>query len=392
MARVRGAAAVAGRVLCAAMVAVGVGVGVGWPVEAWAQERRCAQPVEANEHAIAQQLDIADEYAAAHRFATGAGVRVAVIDTGVAAHPDLGEVIDGGNFVPTASQGAFDDCDAHGTIVAGVIAARGGVAGGPRGVAPDAQIIAIKHTSAVAEQDPQGNLGSLAQAIQSALAHDAHVINISVVSCVPAGIAVDLSPLEEALAQAEARGTVVIAAAGNTSPSCQDGNQVFPAHLPTVVGVRALANPYQIADYALSSPHPTLAARGEVPAALHPHGQSHAMGLAQQDAIVPFVGTSFAAPVVSGTAALLKQRHPHASAAEIRQALFDSVDPATGAVDPTRSITTPLMDKCATCVHEGEVVEAVGPAAPLPSLGLWAVAMALVVMAITAAAKQFQRH
>ena len=57
------------------------------------------------------------DYRAAWRFTRGAGQRVAVIDTGVTPHPRLGAVIPGGDYVSTGD--GRDDCDAHGTAVAG---------------------------------------------------------------------------------------------------------------------------------------------------------------------------------------------------------------------------------------------------------------------------------
>lgn len=302
---------------------------------AGAQERRCASAELASHQKVLEELDATDTYRRAHRFATGAGVRVAVIDTGVAAHPGLGHITEAGDFVSEGSHGPTDDCDAHGTIVAGVIAANGtDAASGLIGVAPGAHVITIKQTSALSAQDPQGTLDTLAQAILRALEHDARVINISVVSCVPPGQSVDDALLSEALGAAEAAQAVVVAAAGNESHACAQGHQVFPAHMPTVVAVRSLAHPYFIAEYALSSPNPTLAARGDLHAALHPGGTGIAEGIRNHDGVSPFVGTSFAAPVVSGTVALMLERDPDASAQEIRQRLFAAADPATGAVDP----------------------------------------------------------
>lgn len=307
-----------------------------WGVQvAHAQSRRCAIPAEARELATLVEMDATDPYREAHRLATGAGVNVAIIDTGVAAHPGLDEITEGADLVTEGSNGVTDDCDAHGTIVAGIIAARGDSAsGGLIGVAPGAHIIAIKQTSALSSQDPQGTLDTLAEAIRRAVELDAHIINISVVSCVPTGITVDDAALRGALADAESAQVVVIAAAGNESHACEQGDQVFPAHLPTVVAVRSLAHPYQVADYSLPSPGPSMAARGDLSAALSPSGVGIAEGIVTQDGVSPFVGTSFAAPVVSGTAALMRERDPRASAEETRERLFAAADPSTGAIDP----------------------------------------------------------
>lgn len=123
-----------------------------------------------------------------HSFATGAGVKVAVIDTGVAAHPQL-RVTPGADFVTPEEPDPLRDCDLHGTVVAGVIA------GKDLGVAPDAEIYSIRQTSShyrtpapeneAAEGVGSGTLASLAAAIEDAVNAGAQVINVSVVSCVP---------------------------------------------------------------------------------------------------------------------------------------------------------------------------------------------------------------
>ncbi len=76
----------------------------------------------------------------------GAGQRVAVIDTGVSPHPRLPDVVPGGDYVSTGD--GAQDCDAHGTVVAGIIAA----AADPdvdrfAGVAPEATVISIRQSS-----------------------------------------------------------------------------------------------------------------------------------------------------------------------------------------------------------------------------------------------------
>ena len=67
-----------------------------------------------------------------HNLATGVGVKVAVIDTGVARHPQLNQLAGGADFVTPDTPEPFKDCDAHGTVVAGIIA------GTQTGIAPGA--------------------------------------------------------------------------------------------------------------------------------------------------------------------------------------------------------------------------------------------------------------
>ena len=275
-----------------------------------------------------------------HSFATGAGIRVAVIDTGVADHPQI-RVVPGQDFVTPAEPDPLRDCDLHGTVVAGVIAGR------ELGVAPDAEIYSIRQTSAhYRSPSPQedsagedsdsssGTLATLAAAIEDAVEAKAKVINVSVVSCVPPEAAerVDRSRLDAALARAEDEGVVVVAASGNaTSGGCEKGDVVFPAEGDTVLAVGALETPHDLAGYSLAAP---LSAEGAVPLALAPGG-----GWATAKGDVLFQGTSFAAPLVSGTVALLAQRYPADSAAQLRARVVDSAEPGHGVVDPLTAVT-----------------------------------------------------
>lgn len=81
----------------------------------------------------------------AHKFATGAGVTVAVIDTGVDASPRV-PAEPGGDFVDQAGNG-LSDCDAHGTLTASIIAGRPAPTDGFVGVAPDARLLSLRQTS-----------------------------------------------------------------------------------------------------------------------------------------------------------------------------------------------------------------------------------------------------
>lgn len=312
---------------------------------------QCAVPVPYSAPTPEAALDLAP----AHALATGAGVKVAVIDTGVAPHHRLGGVIDGGDFLGTSdprdavpggtSPGSLLDCDGHGTVVAGVIATRPAPTDDLVGVAPEATIISIRQSSAryrTTDDSPLGTVGTLAGAIHRAVDHQAQVISISVVACVPAETAaqLDTSTLDAALARAEEAGAVVVAAAGNLGTDCGPGSVVYPAHSATVLAVSGYRDPHLIADYSVPVPEqPLLSAQGRIPAGLSPGGEGLASGLQGEQGVVPFEGTSFAAPVVAGTAALLRQRFPYLSAAEIRQRILDSVDPASGAVDPHRALS-----------------------------------------------------
>ena len=304
-----------------------------------AAEDTCALPA----HVADTELPAPDpQLAQLRRFATGAGVRVAVIDTGVAPNPQLRRLIPGVDLVDPESPDPFFDCDSHGTVVAGVIA------GASRGVAPDAEILSIRQTSMRARQPgPQGDAGSLqtlADAVHFALDQRARVINVSVVSCLPPQLAerVDMGPIRAALARAEAEGALVVSAAGNASESCEPGYTVVPAHEPTVLAVGARDGDHSIAAYSMPVPGPFVSAPGLVEAALASDGSGWASGTAgrpgRKDAVQPYLGTSFAAPAVSGAAALLIQRYPHLSPAQLRALIHAAAQPGGAAVDPLAAV------------------------------------------------------
>lgn len=288
---------------------------------AGAQDVACVRPLEAPPSA-AQDREV-------HRLARGEGVRVAVIDTGVAAHPDLGDVEPVADLVSPWAPDPHFDCDGHGTVVAGVI----------RDIAPAAQILSIRQSSGH-YRDAGGSLDTLTQAIHAALDAGARVLNISVVSCLDPAVLLDAAPLHAALQRAEDAGAVVIAAAGNVSAECQPGMVVHPAHEETVLAVAAVdpADPHGLAGYVL--PGAQVAAAGRVPVGLSPTGAGYAVGtVTAQGQEAGFEGTSFAAPVVSGVAALLAERHPFDSAAELRRRLVEAAEPGHGVVDKQATVT-----------------------------------------------------
>ncbi len=164
----------------------------------------------------------------AHRWVTGRGVRVAVIDTGVdREHPDLaGRITLARNFVEHGER-SFSR-DAHGTAVAGVIAARADNAQGIYGVAPEAELLVGKACwHAGSDEAARCSSWTLARAIDFSLGANAQVINLSL-----AGPPDPL--LTRLLATAHGRGVIVTAAAGSSARG-----PAFPASLDSVIAVVA---------------------------------------------------------------------------------------------------------------------------------------------------------
>lgn len=266
---------------------------------------------------------------------SGAGVKVAVIDTGVSEHPLLaGRVISGPDLV-VPGQRSTVDCDGHGTLVAGLIAASPDPSSGFSGVAPEASIVSIRQASSRYELQaddrshrPVGDASTLATAINDAIAAGVGVINISQTGCVPAGISnTSDDDLAAAITAAAAADIVVVAAAGNLGESCAAQNEPgtspvtipLPARFTSVLAVAALDGDGAAAGFSLAGPWVDIAAPGTDIVSLDP-GRG-ATGLVNQlatgSSLIPIDGTSFAAPYVSGVVALVRAAHPELTAGQV---------------------------------------------------------------------------
>jgi subtilisin family serine protease len=158
-----------------------------------------------------------------HKASTGRGVRIAVIDSGIdGGHPDLaGQVELRANFV----DGSADAAEAHGTAVAGIIAARAGNGAGIVGVAPDARLLALRACWPDSHGSTRCNSFTLGKALNFAIMERAKIINLSL-----SGPSDRL--LQVLLDGAAARGMAVVAA---FDPQQPDGG--FPASMPGVIAV-----------------------------------------------------------------------------------------------------------------------------------------------------------
>ncbi|OBA86416.1 type VII secretion-associated serine protease mycosin, partial [Mycobacteriaceae bacterium 1482268.1] len=311
-------------------------------------------------HSAARQLGGLD-LAAVWRLSRGAGQTVAVVDTGVARHRLLPHLVGGGDYVSTGD--GTDDCDGHGTVVAGIIgAAEQSPAGGEfSGVAPDATIIGIRQSSvkfAPAGQSAPGfgDVDTLAMAIRTAADMGATVINVSSIACVAAAAPPDDRALGAALAYAvDVKNAVVVAAAGNVGGLGQCPDQNLPADparpgRPDWDSVRVVVTPAWYDDYVLTvgsvDPHGApsrftlagpwvdVAAPGEAVVSLDADGEGLIDSLPVLGDPMPIMGTSYAAPVVSGIAALVRARSPHLTARQVMQRIKDTSHRPPAGWDP----------------------------------------------------------
>ncbi len=246
------------------------------------------------------------------------GVRVAVVDTGVdATHPDLAGHVVASWHLPDS---APTDVVGHGTAVAGVIAATAGNGIGIAGVAPRAMLVVAKATDDLAGAPDEMDCSVLAEAIAAAVADGAQVVNISASG--PASCRL----LDVAVAQAWSAGTLVVAAAGNANRTRPE----FPAALPDVVAVAATDSCDARAGFSTYGRWVELAAPGEDIVTTLPVAGSE-LGCRYGT----LSGTSFAAPIVAGVAALLWPRTLDLNADgrvndEVRARLLASADRIRG--------------------------------------------------------------
>lgn len=359
---------------------------------------------------------------ALHGFATGKGQTVAVIDSGVSRNDRLPNLLGGGDYI-LGGDGLFD-CDHHGTLVAGIIAAQPRPGDGFVGIAPDAAITSIRQTSEAYEVDSSktGNarqaqaastVTTLAKAIVHAAMLNATVINISTTACIAVNKPVDLHELAGALYfAAVVKNAVVVTAAGNLGGDCAANPGPDPATPADTRGwgsVGTLSLPSMFSDFVLSVGGTTLTGDPYVktmsgpwvgvaaPAinvvSLDPAKLSGELVNAQQTkkGIEPIAGTSFASANVSGLAALIRQRYPNLTAHQVierikrtahapSQAMSSLV--GSGVADPMAALTAPLDDSIPAVAAGVPPVAAVpGAPAPLPdTLGRTVALVALGVL------------
>lgn len=310
-----------------------------------------------------------------HRYANGAGQSVAVIDSGVTPNVRLSNLRGAGDYV--LGQDGLEDCDHHGTLIAGIIAAGPARDDSFVGVAPSAEIISIRQTSGAytprnAQDSGASTLVTLASAIRRAADEGATVINMSVTACVDAGSGVDLSSLKGALHYAAVeKDAVVVASAGNIDDTCQPNPGPDPAKPSDERGWEAaqtISLPSYIDDFVLSvggtdldgapyqqslpGPWVDVAAPALSMVSLDPTA-GDVGGLINgevtgQGETVPISGTSFAAAYVSGLAALVRQRYPSLDATQVRNRIINTTHPVAdgannvlghGLVDPLTTLT-----------------------------------------------------
>ena len=301
----------------------------------------------------------------AWKVTQGAGVTVAVIDSGV--NPDVsdlaGSVITGPDYTHVGTPPSDPHWGMHGTWMASLVAGHGHAGGsGILGLAPRAKVLSIRvitdqgdpgysryHHEPVARVQRR-----LAAGIRYAVRHRVSVISMSV------GYGDASRPVRSALQYAYDHNVVVLASAGNSGrPAASHAPYSFPADYPGVISVAAVSPTDAPANFSSNNLSVQLAAPGvRVPA----QGRDGAYWLVS--------GTSPACALTAGVAALIKAAYPRLSAPQVAMALtastrnhprggydqdvgFGTVDAAAALTAAARLNTAPPATGLATAVHFG---------------------------------------
>jgi subtilisin family serine protease len=264
--------------------------------------------------------------AAAQTVSQGAGVLVAVLDTGIdPRHPLFAGRIAGGkdfidddddptdvaNGIDEDHDGVADGAYGHGTHVAGIIAL----------TAPRARLLIAR----VLDAEGRGDVKSVAAGIRWAVGHGARVINLSL------GLLTNSNAVRIAISEAQAQGIVCVAAAGNSGAE-------FPLEYPAAnnqtIAVAAVDADDRPASFTSYGTYVDMCAPGVNIRSAYPGG-GYAL----------WSGTSMAAPAVSGTVALLLSLHPSWNAGIVLARLWMSARPtATMTVAQTGRLGGGVID------------------------------------------------
>ncbi|GAA3868370.1 type VII secretion-associated serine protease mycosin [Tessaracoccus defluvii] len=330
-------------------------------------------------------------------MATGKGIKVAVIDTGIntVGSPYLSDTITGDDGATRRRITAVDlmdgprpddndgmlECD-HGTLVTSLLAAGRQRDGSPwsnrtnfAGIAPDVEVIAYRTLTVVADGEEQREgdpLSATIEAVRLATAEGVDIINLSqTVVEDPA-----LKEYEAAIADAIEQGIVVVAAAGNAG-AVRD--RAYPAAFPGVISVGSSTQGDAGAQSsALVGNNVTIGAPGENVVGLRSSQAIDAAAVSNQAFELKGTGTSFATPIVSGVVALLleyERRHGvDLSPAEVKERLVATADPpghqvpdlrlGAGIVNPLRALLNLKRDPQ---VEPTEVASPPATVAPAPT-------------------------
>ncbi|WP_037310397.1 S8 family serine peptidase [Amycolatopsis orientalis] len=274
-------------------------------------------------------------------LATGEGVTVAVVDTGV-----------DGSVLPVRPVGdGGTDCVGHGTVVASLIAAPPSGTAKVSGLAPGARVLAVRGT----DRSGTATAASIAGGLDGAVAAGARII------CVAAAVTEADPALRQAVDRAVAAGALIVAAAGRDLTTARDvpPGPYYPAAFPGVLAVTAIGP-----DGKAAAAPGILAAPGNLVVGKGPGGGA-AVG----------AGPAFAAAHVAAAAALIRSYRPETTAADLARRLRDTAYAQGGVtvLDPLAAMTSVATADGAAAVRREPLMVTPAPDLAPARQGAWAV-------------------
>ncbi|MEU5943686.1 S8 family peptidase [Micromonospora sp. NPDC047548] len=256
------------------------------------------------------------------RGLTGAGVTVAVLDTGYdMEHPDLqGLVVGSKDFV---NEGTVDDKNGHGTHVSSTIAGTGAASGGRyRGMAPGVKLLEGK----VLNKFGSGSESGIIQGMVWAVEQNADIVNMSLGGSVPDAGRDSLSQALNALSASS--DTLFVVAAGNDGAPETIGS---PGAADAALTVGSVTKTGALSSFSSQGPRSyDLAIKPDIAAPGSDIVAARAAGTYSASAVDKYYsrlsGTSMATPHVAGAAALLAQKHPDWDGERLKAALVGAAD------------------------------------------------------------------
>ena len=232
---------------------------------------------------------------------TGSGIKVAIVDTGIATHEDL-SISGGASFVSYTN--SYLDDNGHGTHVAGIVGARNNSIG-TVGIAPESNLYAIK----VLDSSGSGYLSDVVAGIDWSITNKMEIINLSL------GSNSDSTTLKSIVDKAYQNNILVVAAAGNDGSTDGIGDTVdYPARYDSVIAVGATDNSNNRGYFSSTGPEVEVAAPGV-----------NILSTYIGNKYVQLSGTSMATPYTVGNLALLKQQYPTYTASQLRALLQKNI-------------------------------------------------------------------
>jgi membrane-anchored mycosin MYCP len=275
-------------------------------------------------------------YDQAWTYTRGAKVTVAVVDSGVdATHEQLARHVVPGYDVTSGRvrSGGTTDCAGHGTLVSGIIAAQPMPGRSMVGIAPDVTILPVRETWGIDDygNPTSGSADALLRALRVAVQH-AQIVNVSITVADVELRQAQRQAFNDIAQYASDHNVLIVAASGNKSQYTRLHDQSFatyPAQLArwyrNVIAVSGVGANGQPDQDAVTGPFVTVAAPDQGFLSTLEHG-----------GLVSVTGTSFAAPMVTGLAALVRARFADASAADVRARIVATAEhPSTTLPDPS---------------------------------------------------------